>query len=276
MPLEQGHQFSERPFVLGSLVGLRHVTPDTDEEGLYLRGPHAGYRYRPGTNIAGCDLNAKARWERQKKEWDERERARAKGEHQREFTPSRSPGISVTRSDIERFTRAAQDDKLDEGLRILNRHFARHFAGMTGNDDLIIVRQPLVPYEPKPFPDPEPEDGTHRAGSTECTCGFYAYFEIGSGSLQFRYGGNMTSIVEGFGLTVVGTRGFRCEKLRLLALVKSPDCFDANTNLTAESLLTQVKRNVEQVEIAKYYGVPLFDNVGQALAEYPLTKPEDA
>lgn len=276
MPLSAGHEFSERPFVLGSLVGLRHVIPAQDAEGRFVQGPHAQYRYRPGENVADCNVDERARWLRRKTEWEKREQATADGTYQRTFQPGRVPGVVVSRIELERFKQAAEDEKLELGLQILNRNFVRHFASMTGNDDLIVVQEPLLPYKPKPFLDPEPQD-SHRAGTGTCTCGFYAYFDTGGG---YQYGShaNMGCIVEGYGLTVVGSRGFRSEKLKILALIKSKDCY-ADSALqvqTFEQLMSYPRRNEEQVQIARYYDVPLFDTLDQALAEYPLTKPEEA
>jgi hypothetical protein len=46
-----------------------------------------------------------------------------------------------------------------------------------------------------------------------CTCGFYAYHD---GS---KYqGGQVTGVIDGYGKTTVGTKGFRCEKARVVAL----------------------------------------------------------
>lgn len=57
----------------------------------------------------------------------------------------------------------------------------------------------------------------HRAGQKGCSCGFYAYFDLGHNPHHQK--GNVLGLIEGYGLMTVGDRGFRCEKARLVALV---------------------------------------------------------
>lgn len=56
----------------------------------------------------------------------------------------------------------------------------------------------------------------HAVGGIGCQCGFYAYFK---GRNSYMGPGNVAGIVEGFGVCAVGSRGFRAEKARLVALV---------------------------------------------------------
>jgi hypothetical protein len=57
--------------------------------------------------------------------------------------------------------------------------------------------------------------GHHLAG-LGCQCGFYAYFK---GRNTYMRGENAAAIVEGYGVCTVGSRGFRAEKARLVALI---------------------------------------------------------
>lgn len=50
-----------------------------------------------------------------------------------------------------------------------------------------------------------------------CSCGFYAYHD---GSVYPT--GQVTGVIEGYGKTTVGTKGFRCEKARIVALALAP------------------------------------------------------
>lgn len=49
----------------------------------------------------------------------------------------------------------------------------------------------------------------------KCGCGFYAYYD---GSNDYRSDARVSAVVEGYGETVIGTRGFRAGKARVLAL----------------------------------------------------------
>lgn len=67
---------------------------------------------------------------------------------------------------------------------------------------------------------PDCFDGTHPAPSghsfdPDCQCGFWAYDEH-----TFTSHGDVTGIIEGYGKTTIGTRGFRCEKARIVALLR--------------------------------------------------------
>lgn len=62
------------------------------------------------------------------------------------------------------------------------------------------------------------DGGEHPATHTfdpSCECGFWAYDECG-----YRPHGQVTGVVEGYGRTTIGSKGFRCEKARVLALAR--------------------------------------------------------
>lgn len=48
----------------------------------------------------------------------------------------------------------------------------------------------------------------------KCACGFYAYHDGSRYSL-----GEVVGVIDGYGSTTIGTKGFRCEKARIVALV---------------------------------------------------------
>lgn len=56
----------------------------------------------------------------------------------------------------------------------------------------------------------------HVTGGIGCACGFYAYFD---GRNDYSQPSRVAAIIEGYGVCTVGTRGFRAEKARLLAIV---------------------------------------------------------
>lgn len=95
----------------------------------------------------------------------------------------------------------------------------------------------------------------HRAGSMGCRCGFYAYFQAGYN--PHTRPGDIFGLIEGYGVVTVGTRGFRCEKARIVALI-APDVPDFDLGFV----------------FANYPDVPVFPSVDAAVAEFPLTVPE--
>lgn len=77
----------------------------------------------------------------------------------------------------------------------------------------------------------------HRAPDETCACGFYAYFAAGqpSGEMAMMMGivdepgrGLAFGTIRGWGHTVVGTQGFRCEKAEITSLFIDPDTRWAN------------------------------------------------
>lgn len=61
----------------------------------------------------------------------------------------------------------------------------------------------------------------HQVGQLSCGCGYYAYFDLEANPFHHPdtavYG-----LIQGYGVTTVGSRGFRAEKAKLLALVSPP------------------------------------------------------
>lgn len=84
-----------------------------------------------------------------------------------------------------------------------------------------------------------------------CGCGFYGYFD---GSDDYHGNGRITAVVEGYGETVIGTRGFRAMKARIVALKVA----------TAE-----VSYPLEQKVRRNYAEVPFFDSFEELVAAFP-------
>lgn len=187
------HQFSDRPFAIGSLFGIRsfRVANDGTLTGVVHQKP-----WRGGANEAICTGGLQAAF------------ASAK--------------VSMA--------------EMSWALEKLS-------AAMSGK---VLLKKRPKPPEPKP----------HAIGTLGCTCGFYAYFDRGHN--PHHHEGNMLGIVEGFGVMTVGSRGFRCSKARIRALIVE----DPNQGFD----LAKVMPN--------YPGVPVFSSVEAALAEFPLTVPE--
>lgn len=76
---------------------------------------------------------------------------------------------------------------------------------------------------PKSLPV-ETDKPTEEHGIAGCGHGFYGYYD---GSNDYYTQGYVSGVVEGYGEVIIGTRGFRCMKARIIALsiddkVKSP------------------------------------------------------
>lgn len=100
----------------------------------------------------------------------------------------------------------------------------------------------------------EAEEAARRDTLANCPHGFYGYYD---GSNDYYRHGYVMGVVEGYGETVIGTRGFRCMKARIVAL-RLPKHVDAR-------LRALVTRN--------YEGIPVFDTFKAMIAAYP---PDDA
>lgn len=57
----------------------------------------------------------------------------------------------------------------------------------------------------------------HRPGMKDCHCGFYSYFSRHWD--EYWQPGRVRAIIEGYGICSVGSRGFRSEKAKVVALV---------------------------------------------------------
>lgn len=100
-----------------------------------------------------------------------------------------------------------------------------------------------------------------------CTCGFYAYIE---GNNEYAARHRVAGIIEGYGETWIGTRGFRTQKARIVAVAKCPaaagqtfDTFFGTTPVVDDDLL---------IVVAKRYGVPWFPTPEKMKREFPTTQ----
>ena len=83
-----------------------------------------------------------------------------------------------------------------------------------------------------------------------CKHGFYAYCE---GSDDYRQGDRVSAVIEGYGEAIVGTRGFRAMKARIVALHFRES--------VSEHLRALVSRN--------YAGVPVFESFEEMVQSFP-------
>lgn len=89
-------------------------------------------------------------------------------------------------------------------------------------------------------------------GMDKCRHGLYGYHE---GSNDYHQPGYVSAVVEGWGEVMLGTRGFRCSKARILALCVS------------EVRLTHKDRTLLVRD--RYAGIPFFDTFEEMVTAFP-------
>lgn len=58
----------------------------------------------------------------------------------------------------------------------------------------------------------------HAVPDEDCACGFWAYWTIGNAPNPHGFAIPVLGVIEGYGRTLIGDRGFRCQKARIVAL----------------------------------------------------------
>jgi hypothetical protein len=221
-------EFSDRPFVAGSVVGLRAFRIDTLGR---LTGVTHKDVWVPGENVAQCHATDLGEVVRQ---------------------------MNVQIQHMTAVLSAANSDPRGFGRR-----------GRKNN-----------PIPKTPTPAEKAKAVTHALAGVSCQCGFYAYFDGGNdyltdnfaasgmivnGGFTYTTGSPDTAarvgaVIEGWGTCTVGTRGFRAEKAKVLALIKPK-----GTDARREVAFLRAQRN--------YPDVAVFATERDAIAEFPLSDP---
>jgi len=94
-----------------------------------------------------------------------------------------------------------------------------------------------------------------RAPFMHCSCGWYAYVD---GSNTYLTTSRVAGLIEGYGHLVVGSRGFRAEKARIVALIQPGE-------------MTYDEEFEWRSVCAAYPDAVTFTSVDEALARFPLT-----
>ena len=182
--------FSDRPFVAGSLIGLRAFT--IDKYGRLL-GPSVPQVFKPGENEAACrkdEVDARSPW------------ATLAGlTFNYSFAPTLPSPFSAAALSAPRRSPSYGTGACPCGCGME--------VEFTDGDTKSLAEKAVAPTTP-----PKP---THVLGGVKCTCGFYAYFD---GLNDYKKPENGAAIIEGYGVCTVGDRGFRASKARLVALVE--------------------------------------------------------
>lgn len=122
--------------------------------------------------------------------------------------------------------------------------------------------------------------GPHVGGHMmNCDCGYYAFY---SDVENYYYetikdrSDRFCGIIEGYGLTVQGPKGFKAEKARIVALLV-PDVSKFPAETTEEYLWRNKTGRVRIDEdiiarTQRLYDVPFFTSYEQMLSEFPITQ----
>lgn len=94
-----------------------------------------------------------------------------------------------------------------------------------------------------------PEPPAHTMA--DCQCGFYGYFD---GSDDYHDNGTVSAVVEAYGETIIGTRGFRAMKAKIVAL-------HINDKDLSPAFMRKIRNN--------YDGIAFFDSFESMVAEFP-------
>jgi hypothetical protein len=140
-------------------------------------------------------------------------------------------------------------------------------------------KNPAIARKAPTQEDVVPDPVEHRVANQDCTCGYYAYYDIerehSRGYDPFSESSCIRAIIEGYGLVTVGTRGFRAQKARLVALIGQRS-EEPLARLVVDDGVERVE--MEQgipAELEAYYNVPVYPTVEAAVSEYPLVAPEE-
>lgn len=118
----------------------------------------------------------------------------------------------------------------------------------------------LSKIEGEPYKEHNARVEAWRDGATfeDMSCGFYAYFD---GKDSNGYGStdpNISGVIEGYGEVLIGTKGFRAKKARILALAFP--AFEGIWRLD-EFVVRQLRAN--------YPNIPVFESELAMRAEFP-------
>jgi hypothetical protein len=146
------------------------------------------------------------------------------------------------------------------------------------NTAVCLVRRgiPGHPSDADGQPLPVPAEG--------CTCGFYAYW---SASVSRHLSSSATwvgGIVEGYGLTLIGKAGFRCEKARIVALCVEPPLSRGGpefvpswrgprTPMPADQAMDAIRAYLARTALlGQAFGVPVYSLEETMLENHPTTR----
>lgn len=124
----------------------------------------------------------------------------------------------------------------DDIWQMVNMQLSFSFDTRTGRANRASVPAPVDPAKPHPMHD--------------CKHGFYAYYD---GSNDYGDPDRVTAVIEGYGETVIGSRGFRSMKARIVAL----------------HIPETVKPHVARMVARNYPDLPILESFERMVSEFP-------
>lgn len=139
----------------------------------------------------------------------------------------------------------------------------------------------------------------HSVPDEECGCGFWAYWQAPDAPNPHGFDLPILGIVQGYGHTLIGEKGFRCAKARIVALHfahgaqglidydgETPDCLRGRGEMAVKTWQRIVgkkyvppsedaalaKLAVLEILLEERYGVPVYGTQGLMLAKHPPTR----
>lgn len=115
---------------------------------------------------------------------------------------------------------------------------------------------------------PDPNDREHEF--RECSCGWWAYW----GERNTYAGeGRVAGVIEGYGRTIVGSRGFRSARARIAALTIPEGVSPFSLAVSFLSLFDAPKApsfsEIGALVSAQYPGVPVYRSVDAMVVDFP-------
>jgi hypothetical protein len=117
-----------------------------------------------------------------------------------------------------------------------------------------------------------------------CSCGFYAYL---NGFNEYNHATRVTGVIEGYGETLIGSRGFRAQKARILAIAPGISAKMGDDVPVVVSLGAAIQRlslygekgekkppSVKKLRKA-YPNVAVFEDLETLRAEFPATNVDE-
>ncbi|HEV2370566.1 MAG TPA: hypothetical protein VGS19_00225 [Streptosporangiaceae bacterium] len=97
-----------------------------------------------------------------------------------------------------------------------------------------------------------------------CGCGFWAYWALRyAWRCDYYWHGDVIGVIQGYGRTMIGTRGCRCGKARIVGLHVRP--------ARPDSPLWGLRHQDVLEVLGRCYGVPCYPSLADMLAAHPLT-----
>lgn len=235
--------FSDRPFVAGSLIGLRAFA--VDKYGRLL-GPSFAQVFKPGENEAGCRKSDDG----------------MAGMLRAYSNLSASLSAASWRFTVDPFAYGGPIPKKPQP-ETYGTGPCPCGCGQTVefHDGTLKRGKPKAPSAAEIEAAVPKVDTTalvkveHVLGGVKCTCGFYAYFD---GLNDYKDPSRVAAIIEGYGVCTVGDRGFRASKARLVALIEPK---------------AQVSPLLRERLHRNYPDVPFYATKREAVDAHPLTPP---